>query len=254
MDEESRQGLKVVEFFGVPGVGKSHLVRRAAPENAKQPMNWFNEGGRARRIRRKAALMLRHLEAALAATLWARKVIGLYSPMGWRRSWKVLFNWVFVDCLIREAARGRSPVVVLNQGIAQALWSTKFGAGHECPCEEVRSLVRLYLERLPISEWCVVWVNAPLEVVQKRLEGREGCSPLDRDTGSMAEAHCAEREVGKVLNNLMRSANSRPTISVVNLENDDEGAASRLKGVMGWIEGDVAALVELKEQSENCTS
>lgn len=232
--EASKKGLKVLEFFGVPGVGKSYLLSRAVPSDIERPMDWFHQGWRAQRIRRKVSLMLRYLPVTLATVVWARKVIRVYQPMGWRRQWKVLFNWVFVDCLIREAARGRNPVLVLDQGIAQALWATQFGTGEYCSGEQVRTLLRRYLEGLPISEWAVVRVTAAPEVVCKRLEEREGLSPVDRDPGAIDEAYRAERGVVAVLLDLERSVENQPKLTIVKLENDGEDAASRLKDVMGW--------------------
>jgi len=232
--EHQSEGLKVLEFFGVPGVGKSYLVRTGVPADIERPMEWFSQGARAQRITRKVWLMLRRLPTAVSSTLWARELISLYPAMGRRRWWKVLFNWVFVDCLIREAARCRTPVLVLDQGIAQALWSTQFGAGGRCPSEEVRALLRRYLEGLPISEWVVVRVTAPPEIVKKRVEGREEFGPVDRDPESMGEARCAERQVGGVLTGLSRGAKGVPSIRIVNLVNDDARAVSRLREVMGW--------------------
>ena len=153
--------------------------------------------------------------------------------MGRCRSWKVVFNWVFVGCLIRDSARGRNRFVVLDQGIAQALWSTQFGAEGGA-IGDVGTLLRRYLEGLPITEWAVVWVMAPQEVVRKRVEGREGFSPVDRDPGLMDKAYCAEREVGEVLTEVARLAEGMPNIRIVSLVNDDDRAVSQLREVMGW--------------------
>ncbi len=233
-EKKPTNGLKVLEFFGVPGVGKSYLVRNAVPPDVDRPMDRFSEGGRAQRIRRKLSLMLRHLPMAIATAFWARKLIGLYPPMCWRRRSKVLFNWVFVDCVLREAARVRNPILVLDQGIAQALWSTQFGAGADCPAEELRTLLQRYLEGVPISEWEVVWVTATPEIVRQRVEEREGFSPVDRDPESMDEAHCAEREIGEFLARVARGTEGTPRIRIVNLVNDDDRAVSQLCEVIGW--------------------
>ena len=228
------KSVKVVEFFGVPGVGKSYLVKNVMLPNFERPMGRLSEGGRIQRIRRKLLLMLRHLRTAFATAFWARKVIALYPAMSWRRRGKVLFNWVFIDCLVREAARVRNPVLVLDQGIAQALWSTQFGAGGECPGEELHTLLQCYLEVLPMSEWEVVRVRATPEIVRKRVGEREGFSPVDQDPESMDEARCAERQVGEVLTGLARGADGAPSIRIVNMVNDDDSAVSRLREVMGW--------------------
>lgn len=154
--------------------------------------------------------------------------------MGWRRRWMVLFNWVFVDCVIRAAARNQKSVLVLDQGITQALWSTNFGTEGDWPCEEVGTQLRQYLQRLPISEWIVIRVTARPETVQRRVEAREGFSPVDRDLVLMDEAHCAEREVSEVLTGLVRGPDSVPKIRIVNVVNEDDSAVSRLREVMVW--------------------
>ena len=231
---EPNKGLKLLEFFGIPGVGKTYLVRTALPTGIERPMDWFSQGGRARRIARKVSLILKHMPTALSSGFWARKMIGLYRPLSWRRRGKILFNWVFVDCLIREMARSGTPIVVLDQGISQALWSTQFGAGRDCPSEEVRALLRRYLKGLPISEWVVVRVTASPEIVRKRVAGRKGFSPVDREIGSMNEAYLAELKVGEVLNALVDSSDNSLQISAIEFVNDNEGAARRLREVMGW--------------------
>lgn len=226
--------LKVVDFLGVPGVGKSFLVGKAVPKDTERPMDWFSQGSRMQRIRRKVFLILRHIPSAFVSVLWARKVIRLYQPMGWRRRWKVLFNWVFVDCLIREAARLQKSVLVLDQGIAQALWSTQFGAQDAFPGEAVPKVLLKYIADLPISEWSVINVTAPPEIILKRVEGREGFSPLDRNPSAIDEAQLAEREVHELLTGLARGVEAVPKINIVSIVNDGSDAVHRLRDVMGW--------------------
>lgn len=229
------EGLKVLEFFGVPGVGKSYLVSTAVSVDIAQPMKWYSQGTRLLRIWRKIGLLLRDLPTATKSASWARELIKLYPSMGRRRRWKVLFNWVFIDSVIRDAARGRSKLVVLDQGIAQGMWSTQFGAGGACEVEDVRALMRRYLEGLPITEWAVVHVTAPLEIVQARVEGRKGFSPIDRDIATMEEARCADRVVDDVLKSLSRME-SKPRITIVDLLNDGEEALARVRDFVAQIE------------------
>ena len=227
------EGLKVLEFFGVPGVGKSYLVRTAVSDDIARPMEWYNQGSRALRIWRKTGLLLRHFRTAMATASWARQLIYHFQPMSSGRRWKVLFNWAFVDSVIRDAARDRSGFVVFDQGIAQALWSTQFGAGRECPGKEVRTLIRQFLDRLPVAEWGVVHVTAPQEIVRKRVNGREGSSPVDRDLELMDEAQFAGLKVANVLNALGQVTAGALKITIFDFVNDDQGAVTRCRELIG---------------------
>ena len=222
-----------MEFFGVPGVGKTYLARNAVPLGVHQPLDRFSEVGRAKRISRKLSLMLRHLPTALPACFWAVRLTSLYPLMSWRRRSKALFNWVFIDCVVREAARCGNSVIVLDQGIAQALWSTQFGTD-DCPAEELRSLLQRYLAGLPISEWHVVRVTASEETVRQRVDMRKGSSPLDHDLKLIDKAQSAEREIVEVLDGLAPGADDLPRIKMVNFINNDYSEVSRLRGLMGW--------------------
>ena len=153
--------------------------------------------------------------------------------MNWRRRSKVLFNWMFIDCVVREAARCGNSVIVLDQGIAQALWSTQFGT-NDCPADELRSLLQRYLAGLPICEWQVVRVTASEETVRQRVEERKGLSPVDLDIKLMDKAQSVEREIVEVLYCLSPGTEDLPNIKILNVVNNDESAVSRLRGLICW--------------------
>lgn len=217
----------------MPGAGKSYLAKRAVPLGVDRPIDRFIEGTRAQRISRKLLLMFGHMPTAVAAGFWASKLSKLYPSLHWHRRIKVLFNWVFIDCVIREAARCGNPNVVLDQGIAQALWSTQFGA-NECPADELRTLVQSYHETLPITKWEVVRVTADMETVRQRVDRREGCSPLDLDLELINKAHSAELQISELLDGFAFTAADAPQITIVTIVNNDESAVSRLRELMGW--------------------
>ncbi len=228
------KGLNVVEFFGVPGVGKSYLAKNAVPPSVDRPMDRFSEGIRIQRISRKVLLMLRHLPSAVAAGLWATRLTDLFPSMHWHRHIKVLFNWMFIDCVIREAARCGNPTLVLDQGIVQALWSTQFGA-NDCPADELRALLQQYHETLPITKWKVVRVIADMETVRQRVDRREGCSPVDLDLELINKAHSAELQISELLDGFAFTSTDAPQITIVTIVNNDESAVSRLRELMGWV-------------------
>ena len=232
--KNSGEGLMLVEFFGVPGVGKTYLARNAVPLAVHRPLDRFSEAWRVKRILRKFSLMLRYLPTAFSAGLWAVRLTSLYPLMNWRRRSKVLFNWVFIDCVVRDAARCGNSVIALDQGIAQALWSTQFGSD-DCPADELRTLLQRYFAGLPICEWMVVRVTASEETVRQRVEERKGSSPVDHDLKLIDKAHSAEREIVEVLDGLAPGTDDLPRIKIMSIvNNDDSTAMSRFRGLICW--------------------
>ena len=212
--------LTLVEFFGVPGVGKSYLLKRLVPPDAYKHQDKYYEGSRVKRIRRKILLVLKHFSTAIPTAFLIGRVIALYSQKGVLRRCKVLFNWLFIDSLIREVAQSRHSVLALDQGIAQALWSTNFGAVQEPPFEKVYALLKLYLETLPELELTVVRVTAPFDLILHRLAGREGLSPLDTNINRLQEAFLAERKAIALIEHLCDIDINKTHIAIVNVENN----------------------------------
>lgn len=229
--------LKLVEFFGVPGVGKSYLLKKLVPSDAYKHQVKYYEGGRANRIRRKILLVLKHFPTAISTAFLIRRVIALYSQNGLRRRCKVLFNWLFIDSLIREVAQSRKSILALDQGIVQALWSTNFGAVQDPPLEKIHALLKHYLETLPQLELTIVRVTAPFDLVMHRLVGREGLSPLDKNINRLQEAFLAEKNTIALIERLCDIGSAKTQINIVNVENTSS-AEILLSGFWHNIESD----------------
>ena len=214
--------LKVVEFFGVPGAGKSYLVNKIVPADIERPLGLYNDRCIVIRIGRKVLLMLRHLPSFFKTALWSIKLLSHYSPINWRRRVKVIFNWVFIDCVVRDVLRRRSLVMVLDQGIAHALWSTQFRAEANCTTAEIYTLLRQFLENISVCDWTIVHVTAPYDVVLQRIESREGLSPVDKDIAGLKEAFSAESRAAKVIEDMCDAYEDNPNLQVVRFDNSGE--------------------------------
>ena len=127
-------GAMVVEFLGLPGAGKSTLARLAAEalvecgiaveyvnrvptRGAGLPRRWLRKAGRVIEV-------LARTPRCSARTIRRIHETRQRSP---RDFLITAFNWLLVTTLVHRAAASRK-VVLLDQGIAQALWSVGFSA------------------------------------------------------------------------------------------------------------------------------
>ena len=223
--------MKIIEFFGIPGVGKSYMAKTTIQGKAFHPLDIYEQSNKLLRIFKKTTLIIRHFPTAISSFLWARKFVSCHSSMGVIRRCKVTFNWVFIDSIIRDAAQGQHALVVLDQGITQGLWSTHFGTNDKSSVEVFSTLISNFLQKLPITEWIIVHVVASKGIVKARLANRKGHSPLDQDFAKISEAICAEQVVEKVLEKLIKSKDI-PKVQLVNVTNDGSEADFRFHPII----------------------
>jgi thymidylate kinase len=206
-----------VEFFGLPGSGKSTMSRLVADtlRDRGHKVNEVTYDIDHRRSRTVSQLVkLAHLApyvarhprraladiARIAATRQARRVDLA----------KSIFNWTFISSL---AARKRSAVDVslLDQGVAQALWSVGFAARRET----WRDLLDAQAPAMRPN--VVIHVRADPQVIGERLARRERhLSRMDARGRDRQALERAAQQAGSILASL-RSAG----VAVVEVENND---------------------------------
>jgi len=195
----------VVEFVGLPGVGKSHLTRlvarrlAAAGTPVRSPALRVNhELGTFRRVLYKfgvsAEQMLRRPGYAVHV---GRELIrsGQQRPVDVVR---LSYNWLFLVGLLRRA-RSQPIVELMDEGTVQLLWSIGF-AGDDHAIHQ-RSSNLLSGSALPMPDVVVV-VEAPLGLIQTRLESRRSrAGRLDRMESAQRHAALVRgtRLLGEVL-------------------------------------------------------
>jgi hypothetical protein len=167
----------VVEFVGLPGVGKSHATRLVA---ARLDTHGTPVRSAALRINEELGVWRRRLSKArfCAAEAVARprstlRVIRALLRSGQRDRLDVirlLYNWLFVSRMLRHA-RTQPSIELLDEGIFQLLWSIGF-AGAEQSIRECAALLHGEREGIVCMPHVVVLVEAPHETVQARLAAR----------------------------------------------------------------------------------
>jgi hypothetical protein len=234
----STQAL-VVEFVGLPGVGKSHATRLVAARLAavgtparSSALRINHELGRSRRVLYKSGICaVEALGRPGCAARVGRALIesGQQSRVDVLR---LLYNWLFLVGLVRRA-RTRPVVELLDEGIYQLLWSIGFAGGERV----IRDHSSTFLTGPPSAVAMpdiVVVVEAPLGLVQQRLASRTSrAGRLDRMEG--AERQAALVRGADLLNELLSGLGGEASGPLLRRVRNGES---------GQLEADVAALVD----------
>lgn len=186
----------VVEFVGLPGVGKSHATRLVATRLAavdtparSSGLRVNHELGTCRRVLYKSAVAAAE---ALSRPGRASRVGRALVRSGQQSRVDVVrlsYNWLFLVGLLRRA-RTRPVIELLDEGIFQLLWSIGF-AGDERVIRECSStLLGGRAHAVPMMPDVVVVVEAPLGLIQSRLALR-GSRVGRVDRMGQAQRHAA---------------------------------------------------------------
>ena len=197
----------LVEFIGLPGSGKSTIAHALADllrdrgEPVSEP-TWHNDHASRRPMRalRKASLAL---SASMRDRARARELVDWVrnsrQPTT-RETVKLVVNALYLAEATERCARAQG-VHIFDQGLLQELWSVLYRA------RQNENLERRCADQMVMcgARLNVVIVDAPLGVLQRRLEARtQGASRLERhlrDSGphaALQRAVFAQRRVEEV--------------------------------------------------------
>jgi thymidylate kinase len=225
-----------VEFLGLPGVGKSAVARRTAEVLSQRG---FVVRGRVDVLSDRSALVPRLRGYTGKSLLIARELLA-HPRQSWRAiraiaatsqpSARVLLmvvaNWLMQSSLLRSC-RTTPAVNLLEEGIFQGLWTI----GLEARPGTVRTLGAAFPDALSMPDVVVV-VEADLEAVVQRLQGRNGresrADRWSRDDGrAFAHASSLMLEVLDALNTVDEGGQRSRVIRVDNRSVADTDVAAR---------------------------
>jgi AAA domain len=201
MGQPSADGTMIVEFLGLPGAGKSTLSQLAAEVLAdcgiavECPNRTLARGaGPTRRWLRKLGCVIDGLARAPYYSGSAIKLVNKTRQKSLRELLSTTFNWLLVTALVRRAA-GSPKVVLLDQGIAQALWSIGFSAQSEAWQDIMRRAASL----APTPDMIVLIHAAP-----PNIAGRLAVRP--RNSSRLTATQAADPELLARASALLESA------------------------------------------------
>lgn len=167
----------VVEFVGLPGVGKSYITRLVVARLAErgvaassQALQINHELEPWRRVLHKVALCAGEFLRDPAGAARAVRTLARSDQESRVDVARLSYNWLFLSGLIRRA-RGRGGVEILDEGMIQLVWSIAF-AGGEGAVRDCAAVLLADPARAVALPDVVVLVDAPLDRVGERLAER----------------------------------------------------------------------------------
>ena len=232
----------VVEFVGLPGVGKSHATRLVAARLAavgtparSSALRINHELGRWRRVLYKSGICAAE---ALGRPGRAARVGRALIGSGQQSRLDVvrfLYNWLFLVGLLRRA-RTRPVVELLDEGIYQLLWSIGFAGSERVIRDCSSTFLKGPAPAVPMPDVVVV-VEAPLGLILARLASRKSRA------GRLDRMEAAERQAA-----LVRGADLLTELLSENVSLGGEVSGPLLRRVRNGgsaeLDADVAALVD----------
>ena len=232
--------LPIIEAFGNPGVGKSHvvehLVRHVARDGRRvqrEPYS-LDRGKRVSRVLRKLWLMSVQLPGLLPSMPAALRLMRQSDWTSRAGAFKALFNWLMMMACLRYL-RSRNDTVLLSQGAVQAIWSLAYRArsGAEFP---FHGWMDLTLAMLKQRELVVLLVTARADTVAHRLDSRAGGqSILDqkRDDQAMARSQRIVDELTGLITVQADGGHVRIVVHDNNADGFSDQMAARLARELG---------------------
>ena len=229
----------VVEFFGMPGAGKTFLtgeICEALEQNEKRILD-FSRGTSIRRhsvawLHDHLALrtwILRHPISAFRLW-WYIRATGQTSANERKR-----FFWSWIKTIVRlRRVRSQYEIILMDQGFLQTLWAIGYEAGSSRWDQVSSQLMRL----MPGPD-VVITVRASEQTIVQRLLRREGTtSRIERDGPQRQEVFRRSRDLtDQLLAGISRCRQRWPDTVLLDFENDSDGCLrSSRDRISGYLE------------------
>jgi hypothetical protein len=220
----------IIEAFGSPGVGKSHVVEHLLSHVARQGGRVQREpypldrGARMSRVCRKVWLMSVQLPGLLPSIPAAMRLMRQCEWASRAGALKALLNWVMMMASLRHLQRCKEPIL-LSQGAFQAIWSLAYRARPETDFP-LHCWLDLTLAILKGRKLVVLLVTARATTVAHRLDSRaDGQSILDRQR----DDHAMDRSQRIIdeLTGLINAQTNRGHVRIVVHDNNADGFSDR---------------------------
>ena len=224
------QTMEVVEFLGLPGVGKT-LLCHASAELLRDEGLLINEItydignlGSLQRYLRKWRFVFQQVLLHPRLSSQMLQVIIKSRQQGFWSGFRVAFNWLYVTSIVRKGTTSKR-IFLLDQGIFQGVWSVLFNAKEPNLTHSLaQTILKMYslVISVPIL---VIIVYADRAAVMERLRQRKGGrSPLNGVSNpDLSKAEDALEGTKAVLSIVAGSYQSVSVIVINNAQTNDTG-------------------------------
>lgn len=174
----------LIEFFGAPGVGKSYLSNELVMQLKTEGVRFSSQAvdiGAMPTLRRMYSKLCYIVPFFVLKPLMVADVFKFVFSSGVRGAMAVItvtINWLFVLGVLKWEFQ-KNDIVIFDQGLAQAYWSTVFRGAAADPAKFHNFLCPL-LDACGVRNMLIVDVSLDRKEHQVRLSSRnDGRSPLD---------------------------------------------------------------------------
>ncbi|HTD46528.1 MAG TPA: hypothetical protein VK881_04595 [bacterium] len=231
------RGHLLVEFVGLPGAGKTTLARAVAGRLARRGLAVKNVGSlypdTSWRVR--ARKMARGLRGTLSRPHSAYRS-GLAVLASGQRSLvdaaKAMHNWLFVSSVMEDNGPGEH-VVLLDEGVFQALWSIGYSGRNGALAALLHDLYPLF----PRPDLVVI-VDVRPATAAARLAGRPfGGSRLERVAADDPHAFVRAVQIWQELRRFVEGLSTEPQgVDVTTVDNNGDGVEAHADALAARIE------------------
>ena len=195
----SRRNLRgLIEFFGMPGSGKSYISNklnldiRIYQNNLDSSLSSsfhtidIYPDFRLKRIIHKLFIIFSLIFRNFKMIRIVLKIINLFNNLNYINKFKLIFNWLYICAIITKEKKtinySSNKLLIMDQGLFQGLWSCFFYNENVTPDEEklLKNFNNLQ-EQLDPFDLTVINVKTDINILYSRLAIRKnpGSSPIN---------------------------------------------------------------------------
>ena len=232
------QRIRIVEFFGLPGAGKTTIAKDLVKELKKQGIlcvgSWELVGGDHdlvlfRQLKRMRMILISICFLPFPAYRVACMLLSVRQRF-FIDNVKLFWNFLVVLGILALGMRQQNKVFVLDQGLFQAFWSLYFNA---CKPFKLDRVADLTLE-INMSNIALVHVAAPDDMIRARLRSRRSTARIQKG-GQLedSETWCRAHFLAEKLLEYMRNPESTNKLGLVlSLNNEGVPSARNVQSVI----------------------
>ena len=179
--------IKIVEFFGMPGTGKTYITKKLSSKN-KDKQKYFHmidvygKYSFTRKLRKTLSLWIYFFNLNIFFNLI--KIVSFFPELKFSKKIKILFNFLLIISVILR--NNNSKEIFFDQGIFQSFYSCFFYSNNfPLSMEEKKALknfISKLTKKLMVERFEINHLLVSDDVIKNRIRNRsnKGTSPINK--------------------------------------------------------------------------